>query len=280
MIRGVGHSFGRPRHYGRMHPPLPVPPHDENQLSHVRFSIDPRMGAILSGIRDSPFASDVGNRIARLVVEADPSPTGPSLAEALRPHLWLLERLGDAGLPLTQAGYLKPVDVKALAKVLPTMDDWTFGVSREVDAHPVAGFRAHLRELGLLRKTKGVLYATKLGKEALRDPEVLWRQLVMGIVPQRSEFEEMAGLLLLLYMATTPDGRVNVQQLIRILTELGWTLPGGALLGQSEIYSVWNPLWDAVGNVGAAVAGRRERVLSPAGTSLVRDALIVVGAGG
>src|SRR5690606_26076313 len=90
MIRGVGHSFGRPRHYGRMHPPLPVPPHDENQLSHVRFSIDPRMGAILSGIRDSPFASDVGNRIARLVVEADPSPTGPSLAEALRPHLWLL----------------------------------------------------------------------------------------------------------------------------------------------------------------------------------------------
>ncbi len=258
---------------------LPTPD-DESRLRHVSFRVDERMGAVLSGIRDSSLASEVGNRLAQLMLEAGPSPTGPALSEALRPHLWLLERVGDAGLPLTQAGYLKPVDVKALAEVLPTMHDWIFTVSREVDAHPVAGFRAHLRGLGLLRKTRGVLYVTKLGKEALHDPEMLWRQLVVGIVPHRSEFEEMTGLLLLLYMATTPEGRVNVQQIIRILTELGWTLPGGGRLGQSEVYGVWNPLWDAVGNVGAAVAGRRERMLSPAGVALVRDALIVVGAGG
>jgi len=30
----------------------------------------------------------------------------------------------DVGLPLTAAGYLKPVDVEGLAAVLPTIGDW------------------------------------------------------------------------------------------------------------------------------------------------------------
>ncbi|ROP65607.1 hypothetical protein [Curtobacterium sp. ZW137] len=43
---------------------------------------------------------------------------------ALTAHRWFLERASGDGMPLTAAGYLKPVDVRAAAAVLPAMHGW------------------------------------------------------------------------------------------------------------------------------------------------------------
>ncbi|WP_127793756.1 hypothetical protein [Agromyces sp. LHK192] len=46
--------------------------------------------------------------------------------------------------------------MQALSSVLPTMQDWIFAIHREIDVHPVLAFREYLREIGLLRRFKGI----------------------------------------------------------------------------------------------------------------------------
>ena len=98
-------------------------------------------------------------------------------ATALAPFRWMLERATGDGLPLTAAGYLRPADVKAVAAELPTMDDWIFGITREVNVQPVLAFRQAMMTARLIRKYKGTLRLTKAGREGLTDPSALWLQL-------------------------------------------------------------------------------------------------------
>lgn len=242
-------------------------------LRRETLRIDPRLGGLLSDLDGSPLQQALADRVAQLAAEAGPSPSGMSLAEALRPHRWLLEHLGDQGLTLTGAGYLKPAEVRSLAAELPTMSDWIFPITYEIHAHPVLGFREHLRAVGLLRKAKGVLYATKLGKDALRDSALLWRHLSVSLVPHRSAYEETAGLLLLIHMATSPD-RIGLGIIARTLTDLGWSRADGSPLTDRDIYPIWNPLWDAIGAVGPRDEVARDRTPSAAAVALIRDALL------
>lgn len=83
-------------------------------------------------------------------------------------------------------------------------------------------FRQSLQQIGLLRKYKGKLLLTKLGKAAQADPVVLWRHLADRLVDGNEDtFTTQARLLALLCLASEPKGRHD-KRLAEALTYLGW----------------------------------------------------------
>jgi hypothetical protein len=155
------------------------------------------------------------------------------------------------------------------------MRDWKFGVTREVNTHPVADFRWYLKDIGLLRKYKGRLLATKPAKAGLAEPAELWRHIAETLIPTASTFAETAGVVVLVHAATTRDQHLDMPVIARTMSELGWLRSGGGSVSVGDVYPVWNDLWAAVGNVGTPQprATRHERALSEDAVALIRDAL-------
>ncbi|HKU11277.1 MAG TPA: hypothetical protein VJQ61_08620 [Sinomonas sp.] len=200
---------------------------------------------------------------------AAPIDYGTSLA-AFR---WILERADGDGLPLTASGYLKPADVKTLGALLPTMHDWPFTISSEVRANPVLYFRDYLKAVGLVRKYKSSLRLARAGRDGLADNAALWRHLADTLVPNGSELEAEAGIVILVHAATT-EGKIDMEAVAGTLSELGWVLGTGDRITSYEVYPVWNRLWAALGNVGDPDSGHYfTRMLSAPARVLVHDAL-------
>ena len=194
-------------------------------------------------------------------------------AGALIAYRYLLERSDGDGLPLTAAGYLKPADVQALAAVMPTMRDWIHKMAREIDVHPVLYFREYVKSIGLLRKYKGALRLTRLGRAALNDPNVLWEHLTDTLAPNEQSFHADATVVVLVHMATT-EGRIDVAAVAQTLTALGWSHRDGSPVSQGEVYEVWNELWDVLGNIGESDGNHRsDRMLSQAARVMAHEAL-------
>ncbi|GAB2884597.1 hypothetical protein GCM10027026_40010 [Myroides odoratimimus subsp. xuanwuensis] len=248
-------------------------------MRYTRYRLDPRLAAILGPLGDTPTGRDLRERLTQLVEAAPASPVDDELEDALRAHRWVLDHAADGGLALTAAGYLKPVDVVALSEVLPTMQDWIFSITREVDVHPLHRFRVSMQGLGLLRKYKGALVLTKSGTRLRDDPVALWEHLRDQLVPGDPPFAETAGIVVLLHAATSPGGRADGHAIADTMGLLGWVYPGGRPVIADDVSPVWNELWTKVGNVGsrpAETSGPRlvDRTLSDVALSLVRDALV------
>ncbi|WP_179873340.1 hypothetical protein [Microcella indica] len=269
-------AFGRPLGGELPRFPPSARPEEVREIRHVRQTLDPRLGVILSGLNDSPLQQPFADRISELVTTTPPTPTGDELERVLAPHLWLLRRVGDTGLPLTAAGYLRPADVKELAAILPSMVGWIHRVTTEAHVQPVLHFREHLQAVGLLRKAKGVLHATKIGKQLRDDPAGLWRHLTGRIVPTRVAFDETCATLLLVHLATT-EGRLDEDAIVRMMNEMAWGHSDGSPIVRWDVFDVWNPLWWAIGAVGPRDAATEEsawkRIPTPAARALVRDVL-------
>ncbi len=242
-----------------------------------RLRVTWRLHPVLSDVLNVLERTSLGQAFKERAVEVSTSKaiSDPlDHAAALAAHRWVLERANGDGLPLTAAGYLKPADVQALAGVLPTMDDWIFQVSREIDAYPVLSFREHLKDIGLLRKYKGSLRLTKAGREGLADATQLWRRVAESLVPAEPGFNADTRVVILVHAATT-EGEIDVDAVAKVLTALGWSHRDGSPVSRGEVFQVWNGLWDVVGNVGERAAGhhRSDRTLSVAARILVHDAL-------
>lgn len=246
---------------------------DPGDATYRRFKIHPTAAHLLGELGDAPEGVDLRGRLMRMIEQAEPSPTGRDLEAALRTHRWLLDRAAGDGLPLTAAGYLKPALVKELAEVLPTMAEFPFPVSREVDAHPVQAFRRHVQEIGLLRRRKDALVLTPAGRAAQVDPLVLWQVLGERLVPD-IDYPRLVRVALMLHMATEPERRPDMRAVARAMGLLGWRLPDGPVT-ESNIWPVYNDLWHALGNVGPLLPQRiHDRIPGPAAISLIRDALL------
>lgn len=210
-----------------------------------------------------------------LATNAEPTPSGPALVEALRAPQWLLDRATDVGVPLPGAGYLKPADVASFAAVLPTMDDWIFDITYEIHAQPVLGFRAFVQRTGLLRKHKGTLMLTRAGTAARNDPEALWDHLATRLIPGKPTFDETTNILVMLHFATSPEDRHSAGPIANAMGELGWAHAKGAPVDRSDVQWVVNDAWNAIGGIGPhADAGPFDRIPSAAAISLIRDALL------
>src|SRR5439155_26878905 len=115
---------------------------------------------------------------------SDPGPPeARELETDFRAFTWLLDRAAEGEIPLTPAGYLRPVDVAAAARVVPTMGGWIGKANREGETTPVLHFRQLLQSLGLLRKYKGALRLTRAGAAAQQAPEGLLNRVADALLP-------------------------------------------------------------------------------------------------
>jgi hypothetical protein len=249
-------------------------------MEYQRHRLDGRVSSVLGRLSTRPapgpeVAQDLMDRLSQFVPHVGPSPRGPELERALAPVQWLLDRATARDLPLTQAGYLKPADVQELAGLLPSMDDWIFGVHREVDVQPVLTFRLWLmRHGGLLRKYKGALIPTTKAKPLVDDPEALWLHLARHLIPTEPDFEVDAMVVALIHLAADPV-HTKRHLVAEALTALGWSFRGGLPITASDVYAELNTAWALLDNVGRAKRdGRLNRTLSDPARCLLRDALV------
>ncbi|MCX6406294.1 MAG: hypothetical protein NTV28_05180 [Propionibacteriales bacterium] len=214
-------------------------------------------------------------RLSNVVPHVGPSPTGRALVEALAPTQWLLDRAATGDLRLTQAGYLKPDVVRELARLLPSMDDWMFGVHREVDVHPVHAFRLWMmRTAGLLRKHKETLLLTRTGKALVDDPVALWQHLADTLVSSKADFDSDATVVTLIHLADDP-AHTKMHLVAETMTALGWRFQGGLPITADDVWPVLRTTWALLENVGRGGSRRvRGSVLSGPALCLLRDALV------
>ena len=154
--------------------------------------------------------------------------TDEQVAAAVHPYAHLLRTVGE-GVKLTDAGYLPPRIVKAVLVGL------TLGIRRgpghrETQTLPVIALRESAVALGLLRKSRGTLLVTKVGRQLVEDPQGLWRYIASR-VPLGRPYERDAGLIALLVAASGNDWYGSGRLGAALLDSLGWELAGGDLRG-------------------------------------------------
>jgi hypothetical protein len=146
-------------------------------IALAEANVDRRLIQIFDRLADGPLADELHRRAVALL--ADPQlPEAQMLKTSFAAFSWFLDRAAEGDIHLTAAGYLKPTDVVAAARVVPTMGGWIGKANRESDATPVLHFRQLLQSLGLLQKRNGVLRLTRAGVAAQQDPGALWNRLV------------------------------------------------------------------------------------------------------
>lgn len=245
-------------------------------MEYVRYRLNPLLAEALARLHSTRHGEALERAVGHLAGVGDESPTGPALRSALAPQLWVLEQAEAGALALTEAGYLRPRDVRALADLLPTMPGWVHSISSESRTMPVAAFRQDLHALGLVRRYKGSLRVSRRARVLLADPEALWEHLQYETLPEEPSYVAIASLLILL-QACLPDGEPQLHDVADAMTHLGFAHPDGAPVAAPDVWPVWNMLWARLGNVGPAQASRPSgRRLSPAAVSLIKGVAMVV----
>ena len=200
----------------------------------VEIGIHPNLVEIVNRLRLTEFGDDLTARALALGTSRA-EPTIDQITAALRPHQWFLDRAAGEGIVLTAAGYLKPADVEVVAPLVPAVAEWIGKNNREAHTYPLQDFRESLRHLGLLRKLKGRLVITKVGRAAQGDPHRLWQHLadrLRALGDSEDAFVRQANLLVLLYAATVDDAELPLDRVAQAMREFGWATSRGPLTGR------------------------------------------------
>lgn len=239
----------------------------------IEFGIHPNLVEIVNRLRLTEVGDDLTARALTLGTNHT-EPTIDEITAALRPHEWFLHRAADDGIALTAAGYLKPADVEAVAPLVPTVAEWIGKNNREAHTLPLLDFRESLRHMGLLRKLKGRLLLTKVGKAAQGDPNRLWRHLadrLRALGDSEDAFVRQANLLVLLYAATGADADLPLDRVAHCMSEFGWATSRGPLQARDLYHLEALVLLRNVSDRPVDFR-RRDRISAPA-TALARAAL-------
>ncbi|MHA6618566.1 plasmid pRiA4b ORF-3 family protein [Pseudonocardia sp. DLS-67] len=218
-------------------------------------------------------------RLRKLIGDAElDQPTVPdadSAARMVHPYAWLLDRVGDEGITLTGAGYLPPAHVEAVAAELGVTDEWIGKHNREIHTMPVLNLRESAQKMGLLRKHRGRLLLTALGRRLRTDSVGLWWHLAERIpLTPRDQCEGQAGLVLLIAVAAgmTEDANAIIA---RALQAIGWMRGDDSpLTGSDAGHAAWDTR--ALLRRLGALAGepyRRDERATPDGITFARAAL-------
>lgn len=209
---------------------------------------------------------------AELDHSAEDEPT-PEVVVA--PYRWLLKRAGG-GVRLTQAGYLPPVLVTEAMVALGWQDDWIGKHNREDLTLPILELRESAQRFGLLRKSRGRLLVTKVGRSLVDDPQLLWWHLAARLPDGRSEPERQAGAL---YLLTVAAGRARDDTLLAEgMSILGWVDGTRMPLSPTAAFGATRDTWAAFDRLGLLPRRARwdepELPPSEAGIRLARAALL------
>lgn len=176
--------------------------------------------------------------VGELIKRATREPLGLSdeqVAAAVHPYVYLLHTVGS-GLKLTAAGYLPPSVVKAIFTEMALERRWVGTGTREDSTLPVLALRESATSLGLLRKSRGMLLATKAGKHLADDPRGLLRHIASRLPLGKPE-ERDAGLLALLTCAAGDDWYDSAEHGAALLEDLGWGVRGGTMLQAAYVWA-------------------------------------------
>ncbi|SDU61679.1 plasmid pRiA4b ORF-3 family protein [Gordonia westfalica] len=243
-------------------------------LSLVDAGIDARLGHLLYRIQPFDESGALTASAGRL---ASPSTTGTGeqLEADLNPYLWFLRRARDEGFTLTSAGYLKPADVVAASKVLPTMKYFIGAKNREVQSTPVLYFRESLLRMGLLRKYKGRLLPTRVGTKLADDPQKLADHLADRLLNQQMDgFTEDASLLMLFFAAASdPGDEMPLTTIGALLTAYRWQGTDGRPIQKYDLYDLDNGIYEFFEAVSPPERGLRGVTLSPTAIEIARRAI-------
>lgn len=203
-----------------------------------------------------------------------PARTEPDADLVVAPYRWLLDRVGD-GVKLTQAGYLPPAMVTA------AMTEWSWADNRygknnrEDITLPVLELRESAQRFGLLRKYRGQLLRTKIGRTLTDHPTELWWHLASALPDARSEPQRHAGVLYLIMVAA--GLAENDAMLAEGMTILGWTERGTyQRLSPTAAFVAARDTWVVFRMLGLVLRTRRSTESHPpaAARRLARAALL------
>lgn len=223
----------------------------------------------LSSARSLPWlrALDAAELDARVVAESDPE-------TVIASYRWLLQRIGD-GVKLTQAGYLPPVVVTDAMAELGWAAEWIGKGNREDMTYPVLDLRESAQRFGLLRKYRGQLLPTKLGRSLADDPDGLWWHLATSLPDARSEPSRHGGVMYLLLVAARLP--INDALLAEGMTIMGWfERSTHRRLSASAAFETARDTWAVFRRLGLVAKSRRAQASVPteAARRLARAALL------
>jgi hypothetical protein len=211
-------------------------------------------------------------QLERLISAAELDRTGlvdpVTAARMVRPYSWLLDRVGDDGIKLTDAGHLPPAEVAAVIDELNLAAEGITRVSRESQARPALQLRESAQATGLVRRDRGRLVRTAVGAALQQDPVALWWHLAEQL-PLRSAAvsEVQPGLILLACVAAQYTGTGTVDDTIAaMLTAIGWISGDGSPLTGAEAAAATSGTHAVLRRLGALPA-------SPDGVAFARAAL-------
>lgn len=201
------------------------------------MTVEPLPGpvaALLRAVHGHPVEQQLAELI-RAALPAEPAQlTVEEAAPMVRRYVWLLDRVGEAGIKLTESGYLPPPHVAAASRELNLGEEWIGKGNREIQTMPVLELRESAQKMGLLRKQHGRLLLTKQGQELRRDPVGLWWHLVARALGHDSEsIQRKAGLVSLLGVAAGQDISAEPFRVLLndVLGAMGWRNSNGTPLG-------------------------------------------------
>ncbi|OLT24602.1 hypothetical protein BJF83_06345 [Nocardiopsis sp. CNR-923] len=231
------------------------------------------VGELLASVRDPRVR---GRLLALAAAAATPEeePSAAIVRAAVGPYTWLLDHIGDDGVKLTGAGYLPPASVREAAEALNLTGRWLGMANREVQTLPVLNLRESAQKTGLLRKHKGRLLLTKVGKEAREDPRALWDHLAARMPPTpKAEVERLGCLVAVLAVAA--GSRDVPSEVAAVLTGLGWRVDGGLSVNSSAAWDAMYEVWAVLDTMGGWSKGSFSRGTAPTarGRSFARAAL-------
>ena len=135
----------------------------------------------------------------------------------------VLDHVGDAGVALTAAGYLKPASVTSLMAELDPQRQWIGASTVESHTQPLLDAREVITRLGLLRKQHGRLLLTKTGAKLRTDPVGLWWHVARRLPMEKPTEGRSAAVFLLLRLAAgTPVENSLRAELDLFMDVLGW----------------------------------------------------------
>ncbi|HET8987880.1 MAG TPA: plasmid pRiA4b ORF-3 family protein, partial [Humibacillus sp.] len=194
--------------------------------------------------------------------------TDEEAAALTTPYRTVLEAVGDE-LTLTAAGYLPPAVVEAIYRQARLEDEWIGKGNREDLTWPVLSLRERTRRYGLIRKAKGRLLPTALGRRLRDDAPALLDLVLTRLALEGQGFERVAtGLVLLGVAGGAPLGdhldlgggaRELDDAVCRVLATAGWRTGDGHPLHRDHVRGATRDALDVVRQMVRCVDGDEAR---------------------
>lgn len=165
-------------------------------------------------------------------------------AAIARPYRLLLDQAGTEGIPLTQAGWMKPTVVRELFTAF-DLPSWMGKGTREEHARPIAELRQNAQDFGLLRKHKGRLLATRKAQAITSDRDVV-QVVAAGLLRDKDAYLMAARGLFALFCVHHGSSHLNwAEAVAHLMTRCGLrTGPTG--VDKWDVIEMVRPTWWAL----------------------------------